>query len=30
MSARAKARKRALDIIFEAESKEVPIEMVLG
>lgn len=30
MSARGKARKRALDIIFEAESKEVPILMVLG
>ncbi len=30
MSARGKARKRALDIIFEAESKEVPIAMVLG
>jgi N utilization substance protein B len=30
MSARGKARKRALDIIFEAESKQVPILMVLG
>jgi N utilization substance protein B len=30
MSARAKARKRALDILFEAESKEIPILMVLG
>ncbi len=30
MSARGKARKRALDIIFEAESKAVPILMVLG
>jgi len=30
MSARGKARKRALDIIFEAESKEVPFLMVLG
>jgi N utilization substance protein B len=30
MSARGKARKRALDIIFEAESKDVPIPMILG
>ena len=30
MSARGKARKRALDIIFEAESKDVPIAMILG
>jgi transcription antitermination protein NusB len=30
VSARGKARKRALDIIFEAESKEVPIPMILG
>ncbi len=28
MSARGKARKRALDIIFEADSKGVPIEVV--
>ena len=30
MSDRGKARKRALDIIFEAESKDVPIAMILG
>lgn len=30
MSARSKARKRALDIVFEADSKGVPIVMVLG
>lgn len=30
MSARGKARKRALDIIFEAESKDVPVAMILG
>ena len=30
MSPRGKARKRALDIIFEAESKDVPIAMILG
>ena len=30
MSARGKARKRAMDIIFEAESKDVPIAMILG
>jgi len=30
MSARGKARKRALDIVFEADAKSVPIIMVLG
>lgn len=30
MSARSKARKRALDIVFEADAKGVPILMVLG
>jgi N utilization substance protein B len=30
MSARSKARKRALDIIFEADAKSVPILTVLG
>ena len=30
MSARSKARKRALDIVFEADAKDVPILMVLG
>jgi len=30
MSARGKARKRALDIVFEADAKSVPIVMVLG
>ena len=30
MSARGKARKRALDIVFEADVKSVPIVMVLG
>ncbi len=30
MSARSKARKRALDIVFESDAKKVPILMVLG
>jgi len=30
MSARSKARKRALDIVFEADAKSVPILAVLG
>lgn len=30
MSARTKARKRALDILFEADSKSVPIPTVLA
>lgn len=30
MSARSKARKRALDIIFEADSKGIPIASVLA
>ena len=30
MTARSKARKRALDILFEADSKSVPVNMVLG
>jgi len=30
MGARSKARKRALDIVFEADAKGVPILMVLG
>ena len=30
MSARSKARKRALDVVFEADAKGVPILMVLG
>lgn len=30
MSARSKARKRALDIIFEADSKGIPIPSVLA
>ena len=30
MGARSKARKRALDIVFEADAKAVPILMVLG
>jgi N utilization substance protein B len=30
MAARSKARKRALDILFEADSKSVPVNMVLA
>lgn len=30
MAARSKARKRALDILFEADSKSVPVGMVLA
>jgi N utilization substance protein B len=30
MSARSKARKRALDIIFEADSKSIPVDVVLA
>ena len=30
MSARSKARKRALDILFEADSKAVPVSSVLA
>jgi len=30
MAARSKARKRALDILFEADSKSVPVNMVLS
>lgn len=30
MSARTKARKRALDILFEADSKSVPVPVVLA
>jgi N utilization substance protein B len=30
MSARSKARKRALDVVFEADAKGVPILAVLG
>jgi N utilization substance protein B len=30
MSARSKARKRALDILFEADSKSVPVPSVLA
>ena len=30
MAARRKARKRALDILFEADSKSVPVNMVLA
>lgn len=30
MSARSKARKRALDILFEADSKDVPIASILA
>jgi len=30
MTARSKARKRALDILFEADSKSVPVNMVLA
>ena len=30
MSARSKARKRALDILFEADSKSIPIASVLA
>ena len=30
MSARSKARKRALDILFEADSKSVPVTTVLA
>ena len=30
MSARGKARKRALDVIFEADAKAVPVQQVLA
>lgn len=30
MSARGKARKRALDIVFEADAKQIPISAVVG
>lgn len=30
MAARSKARKRALDIIFEADSKAIPMDVVLA
>lgn len=30
MAARSKARKRALDILFEADSKSIPVNMVLA
>lgn len=30
MSARGKARKRALDIVFEADAKQIPIISVVG
>lgn len=30
MSARSKARKRALDIVFEADSKSIPVASVLA
>lgn len=30
MSARGKARKRALDIVFEADAKQIPIGAVVG
>lgn len=30
MTARGKARKRALDIVFEADAKQIPISSVVG